>query len=128
MSKDSFSLKNETKKRIRAPILKAIRNAVLPKKYRLSVVLIGKKISRKLNLTYRNINKATNVLSFPLSKEAGEIFLDLETIKSEEKKFGRNFNNLLHFLFIHALFHLKGYQHGVTMEKREAAVRRKFKI
>lgn len=128
MSNESFSLKNETKKTVSAPFLKLISQAVLPKKYHLSVVLIGKKLSRKLNSTYRKIDKSTNVLSFPLSKTSGEIFLDIETIKSEEKKFGRNFNNLLAFLFIHALFHLKGMRHGVTMEKRENAVRRKFKI
>ncbi|MCI0533577.1 rRNA maturation RNAse YbeY, partial [bacterium] len=43
-----------------------IKNAVLGTRYELSLVFVGDILSRKLNLRYRNKNKAANILSFPL--------------------------------------------------------------
>lgn len=49
----------------------------------------------------------------------GEIFIDLVTVKKEMGKYGMDFQTFVRFLFIHALLHLKGMEHGYTMEKRE---------
>ena len=128
MSDTGFAFINKTRKRISSSHFKSIKETVLTNKYTLSVVVVSKGVSRQLNRKYRKKDKPTNVLSFPLSKNEGEIFLDADTIQKETKKFDRNFDNLLTFLFIHGLFHLKGFKHGVTMERRETAIRRKFKI
>ena len=48
--------------------------------------------------------------------------------KLEAKKFERTYENFLAFLFIHALVHLKGMDHGSTMESMEARYRKKFGI
>ena len=105
-----------------------IKNACLGEHYELSLVFIDNKLSRKLNKTYRQKDNPTNILSFPLSKKSGEIFIDLAQAKKEAKSFGQTFPNFIGFLFIHGLLHLKGMQHGSTMEKAESKLRKKFKI
>ena len=96
-----------------------LKNIVLGKHYELSLVFIDAAHSRKLNRVYRNKNKSTNVLSFPISKKSGEIFIDLDTAKSEAPKFGMTFQKFVTYLFIHGILHLKGMEHGGKMEKRE---------
>jgi len=126
--KENFSISNKTKGKLpRLPFV-LIKNAVLGEKYLLSLVIVGDALSRKLNATYRNKNKPTNVLSFSLSKNEGEIFLNLKKAKSETKEFGENYKNLVGYLFIHGLLHLKGMTHGGTMEEAERKIRRKFGI
>ncbi len=128
MRESLFSITNTTRYKKPKINFLLIKNEVLGKKYKLSLVFATSNLSKKLNKDYRNKNYSTNVLSFSLSKTSGEIFLDLKTIKAEEKKFGRKFSNLVAFLFIHGLFHLKGYSHSVTMDIKEAAVRRKMGV
>lgn len=105
-----------------------LKNAVLGKKYQLSVAFVGNKESQKLNKKYRGKNKPTNILSFPLSKTEGEIIICLAEARKDARNFDRTYMEFIPFLFIHGLFHLKGMSHGSTMEKREAEVRRKFEI
>ena len=96
-----------------------LKNTVLGRSYDLSLVFIDKTKSRKLNQIYRKKNKPTNVLSFPISEEMGEIFIDRETSRRETGKFGMTFEEFIDFLFIHGLLHLKGMQHSDKMEKAE---------
>ncbi|MFA6536327.1 MAG: rRNA maturation RNase YbeY [Candidatus Paceibacterota bacterium] len=105
-----------------------IKNHVLGPKYQLNLNLITPAESKKLNLKYRAKNHSTDILSFPLSKDEGEIYLDLKTSATEAVKFDRPFENFLLFLFIHGLFHLKGLDHGAKMEKLEVTCRRHFQI
>ena len=101
---------------------------VLGKKYSLSLVFIGDKLSKKLNNKYRKINKPTNILTFPLSKKEGEIFINLNLSKKQSSKYDRKYNDFIGFLFIHGLFHLKGYEHSSKMESEEKKVRKKFNL
>lgn len=87
--------------------------------YELSMVTIGNVRSRTLNRTHRGKDKATNVLSFPLSKKEGELFLDLQVIKKEAAKLGEPYRDYLLYIFIHGLFHLAGHDHGRIMENKE---------
>lgn len=98
---------------------KYLKNKVLGKHFELSIVLTDSKLSRKLNKTYRKKNKPANVLSFPLSKESGEIFIDLVTAKKEAPIYGLPYKEFIISLFIHGLLHLKGMKHGDTMERTE---------
>jgi len=93
-----------------------IKNDVLAKNFNLSVVFADSSLIRKLNRRYRKKNKATTVLSFPLSKTDGEIFLN-KNIKNKKYK---------NCLFVHSLLHLKGYGHGKKMEKEEKRILEKF--
>lgn len=102
--------------------------AILGKDYGLSWAFISENEIRRLNRIYRNIDAPTDILSFPLSKKEGEIYICLTEAKKEAPKFGREYENFLGFLFIHGLAHLKGYDHGSTMESIETKFRKKFGI
>lgn len=105
-----------------------IKKVILGSKYELSLVFTTPVKIKELNKIYRNINKPTDILSFPLSKNTGEIFICKSVAKKEMVKFGRSYENFLTFLFIHGLVHLKGYDHGSKMEKLEKRFRQKFDI
>lgn len=128
MKEDKLSITNTTKSTLPSVPFARIKDAALGKDYCLSLVFIGERRSKKLNFSYREKNKSTNILSFSLDKKNGEIFITPAVAKRQTKKFGRNFGNLIAFLFIHGLMHLKGMEHGSTMEKAEEKIRRKFKI
>ena len=112
----------------RAHEFQNIKDKILGKDYDLSWAFISPKKIQKLNLIYRNINKPTDILSFPLSKIDGEMYICLSEARKEAKKFDREYENFLRFLFIHGCVHLKGYDHGSTMERIEAKFRKQFGI
>lgn len=128
MSDINFNITNTTKSKLPVFDFEKMKNAVLGKKYELSVIIIGKKEIQKLNKEYRDINKPTDILSFPLSDDFGEIYINPEMTKIEARKFERDYDNFFAFLFIHGLVHLKGFDHGSTMENIEAQFRKKFHI
>ena len=128
MSDISFNLTNTTKAKLPSLAFVEMKNAILGKKYELSVIIVGKKEIQKLNKEYRDINKPTDILSFPLSDSFGEIYINPEMTKIEAKKFDRTYENFFAFLLIHGLVHLKGFDHGSTMESMEISFRKKFGI
>jgi probable rRNA maturation factor len=107
---------------------KQIKEAIVGKNYDLSFAYLSPAEMRKLNLIYRNIDKATDILSFPLSETEGEMYICLEEAEAEAKKFDRDLPNFLRFLFIHGLVHLIGHDHGSTMETIEAKFRKEFGV
>jgi len=96
-----------------------IKNDILGKKYSLSLAFISVKKSRQLNKRYRGEDKATNILSFPLSKNEGEILICKEVARKDAPKFDKTSSQFLGFLVIHGMLHLKGMRHGSIMEKAE---------
>ena len=128
MKEISFSITNKTKSTLpRVPFLN-MKNTALGKDYSLSLVFIGEKRSRTLNKKYRGKNRSTNILSFPLDKKSGEIFITPKVAERESKLFGRKLDNFMAFLFIHGLMHLKGHLHGSTMEASEKKLRKQFGV
>ncbi len=114
--------------RIMTPKFNKIKNTALGKSYALSFSFTTSAKMRKLNLIYRDIDKPTDILSFPLSKNEGEIYISKVEARKEAKKFERSFENFLDFLFIHGCVHLKGFDHGDKMEKQELLLRKKFGV
>jgi probable rRNA maturation factor len=106
--------------------VKFIKDAILGESYELSLVFITSAKIRALNRIYRKKDKATDILSFPLSKTSGEIFICLSETKKEAPKFDLTFDDFLIFLFIHGLLHLKGMDHGATMERKEKYFLKQF--
>lgn len=102
--------------------------AVLGSEYECSFVVVSPRKSRELNRTYRNKDYSTNILSFPIDETEGEIFIDLTKARSEAPLFERTYTNFIAFLYIHALCHLKGYDHGTKMEALEKKIREQFKV
>jgi probable rRNA maturation factor len=125
---ENLSITNKTKGTIKGVPFLHLKKEILGEKYDLSLVFISSAKSRTLNRIYREKDKSTNILSFPLSKNSGEIFIDLNTARKEASKFNRTFSNFVAYLFIHGLFHLKGMEHGLRMESAEKKVRAKYKI
>ena len=123
---DNFSVINKTKGKIPSSSFFLIKEDILGKNYSLSLAYISKEEMRKINKTYRNKNKATNVLSFLLSKNSGEILICPVVVKTETKKFDRNFAQLLGFLVIHGMLHLKGMEHSSRMEIAEKKYDQKY--
>lgn len=128
MQEKTFSLTNTTKAKLPNLAFEDMKNAILGKKYELSVIIVSKSEIKRLNKEYREIDKPTDILSFPLSESFGEIYINIEMTKLEAKKFDRKYENFFGFLFIHGLVHLKGFDHGSTMESIEARFRKKFGI
>ncbi|NCN52243.1 rRNA maturation RNase YbeY [Candidatus Parcubacteria bacterium] len=105
-----------------------IKNDILGSSYNLSLVFIGKTRAQSLNKTYRKKSYVPNVLSFPIEKSVGEIFITPEVAQREAKKHDLSYSGYIGFLFIHGLLHLKGLAHGDTMEKAEKRFISKYRL
>lgn len=116
---ETFSIRNTTKGKLPSLPFLDIKEKILGKKYSLSFAIIGEERSRKLNKQFKNKTTPANVLSFPLSKTEGEIFITPKRAERQAKKFNKTPRQMIGFLFIHGLLHLKGMEHGSTMDKAE---------
>ena len=90
--------------------------------WELSVLLCGDETIRNLNAKYRNIDEATDVLSFILGAEEtakdgslryfpGDIVISLETIRENAEYFQINADEELRRVLIHGILHLDGMDH-----------------
>ncbi len=90
---------------------------------------------RAVNQQWRNLNKSTNVLSFPAtapdrmsqSPYLGDIILAYETIASEALADTKPIAHHVAHLVVHGVLHLLGYDHmtqddAERMEQRESAI------
>lgn len=94
---------------------------MLGSRYDVSVVFVSDKEMRKaMRYRYKKISgkKTSNVLSFPLSKTSGEILI-CPTAAGPYS---------LGYLFIHGCLHLKGINHGATMEREENRLLARFRL
>ena len=97
----------------------AIKDAILGEGYHLSLVMIGEARARRLNEENRNKSYVPNVLSFPLDRTHGEIFITPARAAVEAKRYSLTPRAYVGYLFIHGCLHLKGHTHGATMERAE---------
>ncbi len=125
-SSGSFSLTNGTKGRPPRLPFKRIKNAVLGPGYNLSLVFAGDGQSRTLNRKYGGKDYIPDVLSFELDEKAGEIFINPLEARRQAPDFGKTYSRFVGHLYIHALVHLKGMEHGSKMERMEAELRKQF--
>ncbi len=125
---ENFSLINRTKGKLPSLPFIDMKTAVLGADYNLSVVFVGDAESQKINIESRGKDYIPNVLSFPLDRTSGEIFINPIEAKRQAPEFDRTPDNMIGFLYIHGLVHLKGMDHGVTMERTEAKFRKLFEI
>ncbi len=124
----NFSINTQGKDKLSGLSFLAMKEKVLGKDYDLALSFVSEKKIHELNLQYRGINKATDILSFPVGKNIGEIFICKKLSKQMCKEFDRTPENFILFLFIHGLVHLKGFNHGDKMEKEEVKHRKHFQI
>lgn len=87
-----------------------------------SVLFCNDMAIQSLNNQYRNIDSATDILSFENGEkytddegewlQAGDIAISLDTLPKNAEYFGVTKNEELKRLLIHGLLHLNGYDHG----------------
>jgi probable rRNA maturation factor len=103
-----------------------IKNQILGKNYELSIVIVGDKKIQNLNKKFRNKNYPTDTLSFSISKNMGEIFINLKIANKKSISFQMSPQKYFYYLLIHSMLHLKGFDHGEKMEREEKQLIKKF--
>ena len=95
-----------------------------------SLTFVGSEEIRELNKLYRNVDKVTDVLSFPqyddlnqLPEEGeipiGDVVICTEQAILQADEFGHSNERELVYLFIHSICHLLGYDHTEEADKQE---------
>ena len=86
----------------------------------LSVAIVGDRSIRRNNRIYLDRDKPTNVISFAMQEGEfadlnpdllGDVVISAVTCAREAEEGGTSFTSRLHFLLIHGILHLVGYDH-----------------
>ena len=98
-----------------------------------TIAFVSDQRIRSLNRQFRDIDKATDVLSFPAEEETnlGDIAISVETAAAQAKENGLTFEAEIAQLILHGLLHLSGYDHETDkgeMNRLELRLRRKLGI
>ena len=109
--------------------------------YEISLSFVDNKEIRALNREYRNVDRETDVLSFPMGEEdflvplplLGDIIISAEKALEQSKEYGHSLLREISYLTAHSMFHLLGYDHMEEDEKeimrqKEKDVMKKLKI
>lgn len=90
---------------------------------------------KEINKTYRNIDRATDVLSFPIFEKdeldkkiekkdfeiedmLGDIVISIEKVKEQAVEYGHSFERELSYMVVHGFYHLMGYDHIKEKDKK----------
>ena len=115
-----IELENNTDLQIDIAILEKIANSLSKKDIELMVVKNDE--IQALNKEHRNIDKATDVLSFPMDFDfpnmpLGSIVISTDFVDEKAKEYGHTFNEEFSLLFIHGIL---GYDHEVDNGEHRA--------
>lgn len=101
------------------------------------IILTDDESIRELNLEHREIDRATDVLSFPMltlspgekievnpleldaetgTVMLGDIVISLERAKAQAEEYGHSEEREVSFLVVHGILHLLGYDHELSEE------------
>ncbi len=87
----------------------------------LNYIFCNDKYLYSLNVEYLNHDTFTDIISFDFSEEngkiTGDIYISIERISENAKKFSKTFENELHRIMAHGLLHLLGYSDKTKSEK-----------
>ena len=105
---------------------------------------------RKINKKYRKIDKATDVLSFPMFEKEeldekvknkdflyedvlGDIIISIDKVREQAEEYGHSFERELSYMLVHGFYHLMGYDHieeedKKIMRPKEEKILNKLKI
>lgn len=107
----------------------------------ISVIIVDDETIHELNKKHRNIDRATDVLSFPLGADGiydinndtgaqmlGDIVISIEHAMKQAELYGHSLDREIAFLTVHSMLHLLGYDHEpgglelVRMREKEESV------
>ena len=135
-------------------IEKVIRQAFIEEKIEniklyINIILTNPENIKNINKQYRNIDKETDVLSFPMFEKEeienlrkngndieealGDIVISLQKVEEQAQEYGHSFERELSYMLIHGFYHLMGYDHmndndKVQMREKEEGVLNKLQI
>ena len=100
-----------------------------------NITVVGRNKIKELNSEFRNVNKVTDVLSFPLLDEydlhngeildnsivtdLGDIVICKSRATEQAQEYGHSFEREFCFLALHGMLHVLGYDH---IEKQDEVV------
>lgn len=106
-----------------------------------SVSLVDDYEIHELNREYRDKDRATDVLSFPLGENGefevdaesgalllGDIVISMETAVRQAEEYGHSLQREVGFLTVHSMLHLLGYDHETGAEDEAEMLSRQEKI
>ena len=90
---------------------------------------------RKINKKYRKIDKATDVLSFPMFEKSeldekiknkdflyedvlGDVIISIDKVREQAEEYGHSFERELSYMLVHGFYHLMGYDHIEEEDKK----------
>jgi len=114
-----IELDNQTSLNIDKEVLEKIAQSLTNRE--IELIITDNAGIQKLNREYRDKDKPTDVLSFPLETPfteqsvfdipLGTIVISADLVREKAKSYGHTEQNELKLLFIHGLLHLLGYDH-----------------
>ena len=126
---------------IRRAVVATLEYEKFPYDAEVSVTLCDNAYIRKLNKQYRNKDKHTDVLSFPIydggdfdmsecisGAVLGDIVISLERAREQAKEIGNSFLREVAFLTVHSTLHLLGYDHERSAEDDELQCKKQNEI
>ena len=100
-----------------------------------TIAFVSDKAIRELNRQFRNVDRPTDVLSFPAEDtdklNLGDIAISVDTAARQAKENGLTFDEEVAQLILHGLLHLSGYDHETDngeMNRLELKLRRRLGI
>ena len=116
------------------------------KKLYVNVVLTNDENIRNINREHRQIDKPTDVLSFPMYEREelenlklenedilGDMVISIERVEEQAKEYGHSFERELAYMVVHSFYHLLGYDHikeedKMKMRPKEENILQKLNI
>ena len=134
----------EVRAAMRAIVRKAVFNTLVyegfDKDCEVSVTFVDNDAIKTLNNSYRNKNKETDVLSFPMFDNfdyidmgyetipLGDIVISLEKAAKQGYEIGHSIYHEVAFLCVHSTLHLLGYDHETSKEDEKEMFRKQKEI
>lgn len=102
--------------------------------YEVSITFVDKDQIHKLNKEFRDVDRPTDVLSFPLDEDffiegvdtmLGDIVISMDVAEEQANEFGHSIEREIMYLIAHSMLHLLGYDHMDDEEKSIMRAREK---
>ncbi len=129
---DEFIEKIDEEEIIEKVVNIVLKEEKILKKLDVYITLTNNENIKVINKEYRNIDKATDVLSFPMFNRSeidnlrkkdntedilGDIIISVEKVNEQAIEYGHSFKRELAYLVTHGMLHLLGYDHMIDEEK-----------
>ena len=130
---EKLNVKPEYEKIIAEAVNTSVSGLNIEGRFEVSVLIVDNAKIRELNREYRDIDKETDVLSFPMmdfsSDDAhlekvweyellGDIVISLEKAAEQAGMYGHTIEREIGFLTVHSMLHLFGYDHESEDERQ----------